>query len=66
MIRIRHLTIQQGNFTLFIPQLDITKGTYFVILGHTGSGKTVLLEAIAGLRLQKTGEVWINLSLIHI
>ena len=60
MIRIRHLTIQEGNFTLSIPHLDITKGTYFVILGHTGSGKTVLLEAIAGLRLLKTGEVWIN------
>lgn len=60
MIRIRHLTVQQGNFTLSIPHLDITKGTYFVILGHTGSGKTVLLETIAGLRLLKAGEVWIN------
>ena len=60
MIRIRHLTIQQGNFTLSIPHLDITKGTYFVILGHTGSGKTVFLEAIAGLRLLQAGEVWIN------
>lgn len=60
MIYIKDLTVQHGNFTLSIPKLDISHGTYFVILGHTGSGKTVFLEAIAGLRPLQSGEVWIN------
>jgi len=60
VIRIKDLNVQHGNFILSIPQLNISQGSYFVILGHTGSGKTVLLESIAGLRPLRSGEVWLN------
>ena len=38
-----------ADFALRDINLDIGKGEYFVLLGQSGSGKTRLLEAIAGL-----------------
>ena len=49
-----------GDFKLSSVNLEIGKGEYFVILGPSGAGKTVILEVIAGLRSIKSGEVWIN------
>jgi tungstate/molybdate transport system ATP-binding protein len=36
------------------------KGEYFVILGPTGAGKTLLLEMLAGFHLTDKGEIWID------
>ena len=47
-ILIQNLCVQRGTFTLEVEQLAIEAGTVFAILGSTGSGKTVLLESIAG------------------
>ncbi len=49
MITIKNLRVNLGNFMLQDINLDIKPGEYFIILGPTGAGKTVLLEAIAGL-----------------
>jgi ABC-type sugar transport system ATPase subunit len=38
----------------------VTYQEYFVILGPTGTGKTVILEVIAGMCRPDQGEVWIN------
>ncbi|MDD5509238.1 MAG: ABC transporter ATP-binding protein [Dehalococcoidales bacterium] len=40
--------------------MDINQGEYFVILGPTGAGKTVLLESIAGLYPLREGRIWLN------
>lgn len=40
--------------------LDIEDGEYFILLGPTGAGKTVLLEAIAGLYPLIEGTISIN------
>lgn len=40
--------------------LTIETGEYFVILGPTGCGKTVLLECLAGIRKPDSGEIWID------
>ena len=40
--------------------LEIRSGEFFSILGPTGTGKTVLLELIAGLYMPDTGRVLIN------
>jgi len=48
-LSIKHLSNQVENFSLKDINLEIDKGEYFVLLGQSGSGKTRLLEAIAGL-----------------
>jgi len=48
-LRIRDLSSKVADFSLRAINLEIEKGEYFVLLGQSGSGKTQLLEAIAGL-----------------
>jgi ABC-type sugar transport system ATPase subunit len=59
MIEIKNLSLQLGNFSLEDINLTINDNEYFVILGPTGAGKTVLLECIAGLHHIKQGEIWV-------
>ncbi len=47
-IRIEHLLVTRGSFTLRVDELTVSPREIFAILGETGAGKTVLLEAIAG------------------
>ncbi len=49
MIRIDNLKIELGDFRIRDVDLTIGKNEFFVLMGPTGAGKTVLLEAIAGL-----------------
>lgn len=49
MIKINKLNINLGDFRLKDIDLTIGNGEYFVILGPSGAGKTVILELIAGL-----------------
>jgi ABC-type Fe3+/spermidine/putrescine transport system ATPase subunit len=49
MINIRDLSVDLGEFVLRDINLEINDGEYFILLGPTGAGKTVMLEAIAGL-----------------
>ena len=60
MIRIEDLCVDLGDFVLKDATLDIQEHEYFIILGPTGAGKTVLLETIAGLYPAKTGRIWVN------
>ena len=48
-LSIRHLSNSVEGFSLNDINLEIDRGEYFVLLGQSGSGKTRLLEAIAGL-----------------
>jgi len=60
MVRIKNLKVDLGDFVLQDVSLDIEQGEYFIVLGPTGAGKTVLLEAIAGLYPVLGGEIWIG------
>ncbi len=60
MIEIKNLSVDLGGFLLKNISLSIGQGEYFVIVGPTGAGKTVLLESIAGLHPLRSGEVWLN------
>jgi molybdopterin-binding protein len=60
MIAIKNLKVNLGDFLLRDISLNIEPREYFIILGPTGAGKTVLLEAIAGLYPILEGEVWIG------
>jgi len=60
MIEIRDLSVEFGDFSLKEINLSIDSGNFFVLLGPTGSGKTVLLESIAGLKPLQKGRIIIN------
>lgn len=60
MIKVSNLTVKLGDFSLQNVNLDVDSGEYFIILGPTGAGKTVLLETIAGLHPVVKGTVSID------
>jgi len=60
MIQIKNLSLQLGNFFLKDINLTIVDREYFIILGPTGAGKTILLECVAGLHRIKQGEIWVD------
>jgi ABC-type sugar transport system ATPase subunit len=60
MIRLNDLSKHLGDFILDGINLTVQDNEYFVILGPTGAGKTVLLETIAGMYQPDKGEIWIN------
>jgi molybdate/tungstate transport system ATP-binding protein len=60
MIEIKDLSLRLGDFFLKDISLSIKDGEYFIILGPTGAGKTVLLECLAGLHHIKKGNIYYN------
>ncbi|MEA3346058.1 MAG: tungstate ABC transporter ATP-binding protein WtpC [Chloroflexota bacterium] len=56
-VEIRGLEVDLEGFHLCDVDLDIADGEYFVILGPTGAGKTVLLETVVGLHLPRRGRI---------
>ena len=60
MIQIKNLYVDLKDFQLQDVNLTVSEGEYFIILGPTGAGKTVLLESIAGLYPIKSGEIWLR------
>ncbi|NPV30079.1 MAG: ATP-binding cassette domain-containing protein [Firmicutes bacterium] len=59
-LRLSRVTKKLGAFQLRDISLEIHPGEYFVILGPTGAGKTLLLEIIAGMHSPDAGEVWLG------
>lgn len=60
MIEVQGAALQLGSFRLKDVDLRIETGDFFVLLGPTGTGKTVLLEAIAGLKFMEKGKIVLN------
>ena len=60
MIRVKNLCVDLGDFQLQDINLTVDEGEYFIVLGPTGAGKTVLLESIAGLYPVKSGQIWLR------
>ena len=60
MVRVAGLSKQLGDFALRDIAFDAADGDYVVLLGPTGSGKTVLLETLVGINRPDRGQVWIN------
>jgi len=60
MLKLKDITIQLGDFQLKNINLELEKGDYYVLLGKSGVGKTVLLEIIAGLINPDFGKVVLN------
>jgi ABC-type Fe3+/spermidine/putrescine transport system ATPase subunit len=60
LIQVRNVSLQLGEFAVRDADLTVFEGEYFVLLGPTGAGKTVLLECIAGLHRPERGEIHVN------
>ena len=60
MIRIENVTKKWSDFALSNINLEVGKGEYFVVLGPTGAGKTLLLELIAGFHYPDRGKILID------
>lgn len=60
MLRLKDVTLALGSFKLSNISLHVEQGTYLVLLGPTGTGKTVLLETIAGMHRVDSGSIFID------
>ncbi|MBE9547245.1 MAG: ABC transporter ATP-binding protein [Proteobacteria bacterium] len=60
MIKTENLSVNLPGFGLHDINLSIEEGEFFVLMGPTGAGKTVLLEAMAGLIPVKSGRMIIG------
>ena len=57
MIRLENVHVHAGSFALSGISFEIPSREYCVLMGKTGSGKTTILEAVAGLRPITSGRV---------
>ena len=60
MIRLERLRINLPGFSLQDVDLSVDQGDFFALLGPTGAGKTLILEAIGGLKKIHGGRIFIN------
>src|SRR5262249_21264923 len=60
-VKLEHVTKDFGSLhVLKDVSLDIEPGEIFVLMGPSGSGKSVLLKHIVGLELPTSGRVLVN------
>ncbi|PWR76038.1 ATP-binding cassette domain-containing protein [Methanospirillum stamsii] len=59
-LEIRSLSKTLGDFQLRNVSLTIKDSEYFIILGQSGAGKTILLETIAGIHRPDTGRIFLD------
>ncbi len=64
MLRIENLTLKLANFSLEEINLTLEEGEFFGLIGPTGSGKSLLLEAIMGIVPSSSreikGKIWLK------
>jgi len=57
MLKIEGLSKRLGDFAMNDVSFDVTEGEYFILLGASGVGKTVLLETITGITRPDGGRI---------
>lgn len=60
MIEFDEVSLSLGDFALHQVSLSIHDGDYYIIMGPSGAGKTIILETIAGLHTPHSGHVYLN------
>ena len=60
MLRMEGISKDLGDFALRDVSLDVESGEYLVIIGPTGSGKTVLMETVAGITPPDRGRIFLD------
>lgn len=57
MIALKNINARAGDFHLKDISFQVPTGTYAIIMGATGCGKTTLLEVICGLNKPQSGSI---------
>ncbi|WP_297501472.1 ATP-binding cassette domain-containing protein [Thermococcus sp.] len=60
LLEVENLSIDLGEFHLRDINLTVEKGDYLTVIGPTGAGKSILLEAIAGFYPLRSGRITLN------
>lgn len=60
MLDLENISHKFGEFSLKKVNIRVKKGEYFVILGPTGAGKTLLLEVVAGFHIPREGRILLS------
>jgi molybdate/tungstate transport system ATP-binding protein len=60
MLKLENIYKKLGDFSFADININIPEGEYFVLLGRSGSGKSQLLELIAGLSVPDSGKIWLD------
>ncbi len=60
MIRTEELCFAIGTFVLQHLNIEVAAGQYFALLGPPGSGKTLFLECLCGLKKIHSGKIFID------
>jgi molybdopterin-binding protein len=57
MLRVENLSKTLGDFSIVDISFEVLPGEYFVLLGSSGVGKSILLETIAGFMTADKGSI---------
>lgn len=57
MLAVKDLTLHAGAFQVDGVSFEVAQGSCHILLGPTGSGKTLILESVAGLRRTRAGRI---------
>ena len=60
MLEVKNINVSIGNFSLKSLDFSVSKGDYFILLGVSGAGKSMVLETIAGLVRPESGSILLN------
>ncbi len=60
MLEINSISKQFGDFSLSNISFIVEEGDYFVLLGESGAGKSVILELIAGMEKVDAGSIYLK------
>jgi len=58
MIRVENLAWKAGAFSFEHVAFEVPDGTYCVLRGASGTGKTTIIELLCGLRRPLAGRIW--------
>jgi molybdopterin-binding protein len=57
MLELKNIDVRLGDFSLKEICFHVNRGDYFILLGVSGAGKSMLLETIAGLVKPESGTI---------
>jgi len=60
MISVHDVQVYSGKFKLECVSFRVRRGSYAILMGRTGCGKTTMLEAICGLRVVRAGRILLD------
>lgn len=60
MLELINISKKFADFSLTDISFRVEKGDYFVVLGESGAGKSIILEIIAGLIKPDMGKIFLN------